>query len=223
MSFTGFDPGAVAVLASLPAMSAADYDQHKHDLKRGVVEPGLELIRDVAGRLGLTVSPRSSASPLHRDLRFAPTGTPRYKDHLLLTAWQGADKKSSPTIWIRIDANKVGFASGIAFTPAIRERWRSEVGARRGSALADAIDALVSERSAEVAGEQLKRVPAPFAADHPRADLLRRTGFQIRFVEPLPDGIAAPSFVDWCVERARRLMPVHGWLAANLTDGTGGS
>ena len=220
MSFDGFDPTAIALLEQLPDTSADDYASHKATLAAGVSKPGAALIADVADVLDadLTVVPRSSVSPLHRDLRFAPEGAPRYKDHLLLTTWEGADKRSSPVFWIRIDSSSAGFASGIGFTPAVRDRWRSAVGGAPGTELATELDTLVAERSADVAGDQVKNVPPPFPADHPRADLLRHTGFQVRFSEPLPPSVDSPEFVTWCADRLGALLPVHRWLLANLTD-----
>ena len=43
----------------------------------------------------------------HKLGEFAPTRT--YYGH-------GADKKSGPTMWLRIDSSSVGFASGVPFT-----------------------------------------------------------------------------------------------------------
>jgi uncharacterized protein (DUF2461 family) len=220
MTFTGFDADAVDLLDRLPAMDADEYARHKAQLASGVVQPGGDLIATVAARLDadLTVAARSSVSPLHRDLRFAPAGAARYKHHLLLTTWEGADKKTSPMFWIRVDAHRAGLASGIGFTPAVRERWRAAVGGRVGEALATSLDRLVAERSAEVAGDQVKKVPSPFDTDHPRADLLRHTGFQVRFIEDLPD-VTRPEFADWCVERLDELLPIHRWLVTHLTKG----
>lgn len=220
MTFGGFDPAAVELLGRLPDMTAEEYAADKATLTAGLTRPGGDLIADVAASLDtdLTVVSRSSVSPLHRDLRFAPEGAPRYKDHLLLTTWEGADKRTSPTFWIRLDAERVGFASGIGFDAPTRERWRSAVGSRAGEELADELHRLVADRSAEVAGDRVKTVPAPFDGDHPRADLLRHTGFQVRLVEPLPSSIADPSFVDWCVVRLDALLPVHRWLRDHLTD-----
>ena len=146
MGFTGFDPATVALLAELPDWDADQYSTRKAELAAGVTKPGLALIEDVAGRLDadLTVTSRSSVSPLHRDLRFAPEGSPRYKDHLLLTAWQGADKRTSPTLWIRIDSERAGFASGIGFTPEIRDRWRSTIGSHDGADLTVILDHLIA-------------------------------------------------------------------------------
>ncbi len=218
MSFDGFDPAAVALLDRLPDMDADEYGAHKAVLAAGLTKPGGALIADVADRLDadLTVVPRSSVSPMHRDLRFAAAGSPRYKDHLLLTAWEGTDKKSSPMFWIRVDASRAGFASGMGFSPAVRDRWRTAVGGDAGETLAAELDRLAAERGAEVAGDAVKRVPAPFDADHPRADLLRLTGFQVRFIDPLPDSIGTPEFAGWCADRLAALLPVHRWLLANL-------
>jgi len=219
MSFNGFDPAAIALLDRLPEMSADEYAEHKGLLAAGLTKPGGDLIAEVADRLDadLTVVPRSSVSPLHRDLRFAPEGAARYKDHLLLTTWEGVDKKASPVLWIRVDADQVGFASGIGFSPVVRERWRAAVGGDAGTELAAELDVLISEHDAEVAGDHLKRVQAPFDADHPRADLLRLTGFQIRFAEPLPASVGSPDFSQWCVARLVALLGIHGWLHTNLT------
>lgn len=219
MSFTGFDPTAVALLAELPAWDADRYSAHKAELSGGLTKPGLALVEDVAGRLDadLTVTGRSSVSPLHRDLRFAPEGSPRYKDHLLLTAWEGDDKRTAPTLWIRMDSARAGFASGIGFTPEIRERWRTAVGGDAGVDLRAILDRLAATRKVDIAGDEVKRVPAPFDAEHPRADLLRKTGFQVRFSEDLPVSVADPSFADWCTDRLELLVPIHRWLSAQLT------
>jgi hypothetical protein len=166
------------------------------------------------------VESRSSVSPLHRDLRFAPAGSPRYKDHLLLTTWEGLDKRTSPTLWIRIDAHQAGFASGLGFTPQLREQWRAAVGGESGATLATDLAHLVERRRAEIAGERTKGVPAPYGTDHARADLLRLTSFQVRFTDELPDKIAPARFVDWCAEGLDELLPVHRWLVAHIAAST---
>lgn len=223
MTFTGFDPAAVALLPQLPQLDASDYDGVKDQLASGLRAPGAALMEAVAVQLGpkLTVG-RASVSPLHRDLRFAKAGTPRYKDHLLLTTWEGKDRKTSPMLWLRIDAESVGFASGVMFTPATRERWRNAVGADSGATLAKHLAALEKKHRRhgfDIAGDQLARVPKPWPADHERADLLRRTGFQVRFMEPHPKRIDTPAFAAWCTQRLGELWPVHRWLVDHVAEG----
>lgn len=219
MTFSGFDRASLALLGEVPSWSCDEFSAHKRQLHDGITGPGRALITDVAARLvrQLTVEPRTSVSPLHRDLRSAPAGSARYKDHLLLTTWEGADKRTSPTLWIRIEPSRAGFASGLGFTPTIRDRWRTAVGSEKGAPLATELDHLVERRRAEVAGERLKNVPAPFGADHPRTELLRLTGFQVRFTDDLPDTISTPHFAEWCAERLEELLPVHRWLVAHIT------
>ncbi len=226
MSFNGFNSSAIELLDRLSTFDENHYADVKELIAHGLRAPGLALIEAVAAALDaeLCVDRRGSVSPLHRDRRFAAPDTPRYKDHLLLTAWQGPDKKTAPTLWVRVDAGSVGFASGVAFTPDVRTRWREAVGADRGQELAQRIAALTKKHhrhEIEVAGERVKRVPSPWGEDHPRSELLRLTGFQIRFREPLPAVVGKPAFAEWCVKRLKDLLPVHAWLVAELGQGRG--
>ena len=219
MSFTGFDRAALDLLARLPDWDPDRYADHKRQLADGLSTPGLALITAVAERLDadLTVAARSSVSPLHRDLRFAGPGAPRYKDHLLLTTWEGADKKTSPILWIFVDSARAGFASGMGFTPSVRDRWREAVAGPEGERLASALDALRGRTEFEVDGDEVKKVPKPYDPEHPRAGLLRKTGFQARYIEPLPTSVVRPDFADWCTERLESLLPVHRWLVDELS------
>lgn len=219
MSFTGFDRAVLERLARLPGLDAAGYARERDALGRGLLTPAHALVSEVVTALDvpLTTS-RASVSPLHTDLRFAPPGAPRYKDHLLLTAWHGADKKLGPTLWIRVDASSVGFASGVAFTPPLRERWRTNVAAAPGAKLATILEELVARHAGhdlEIAGDELRRVPSPWTEEHPRAALLRKTGFQVRFRVGLPRDVG-PAFAPWCAAHLRELLPVHRWLVKNV-------
>ena len=217
MAFAGFDPKAIDMLQKLPGFDGEQYAANKGFLKEGLLLPGGDLIEEVAMRLDadLTVVRRSSVSPLHSDLRFAKPGTPRYKDHLLLTTWSGHDKKTAPILWLRIDSGGIGFASGMGFDPKNRARWREAVGGDVGESLSKAVAKLnrgTNRSRSEYAGAQLKKVPGPWPADHPREDLLRMNAFQVRFMEPLPSSVGKPAFAGWCATRLKRLLPIHEWL-----------
>lgn len=222
MSFRGFDPDAIAVLSELPTWDSDRYAERAPWLKTGVSEPGWALIQEVAEVLpvDLTVARRSSVSPLHADMRFAKAGAPRYKDHLLLTAWHGDDKRTGATLWLRIDAERVGLASGIALAGPARDRWREAVADDRGAALATRLERLTADSAValDVAGDQLARVPAPYPSDHPRADLLRRKSFQVRTVAALPASMSAEDFAPWCARQLDALLPIHHWLVDHVED-----
>ena len=219
--FHGFDREALALLPQLPSFDGVRYTQSRPLLASGLREPAVALIQSVASALdpALTVDRRGSVSPLHNDLRFAKADTPRYKDHLLLTAWQGDNKKIAPTLWIRIDASSAGFASGVNFSPQIRDRWREAVGDKRGAKLAKLLldlEKKYKRHGFEVAGPELKRVPKPWDENHPRAALLRKNGFQVRLLQPLSKRVDKPSFAGWCAEHLSALLPVHRWLVQAL-------
>jgi Conserved hypothetical protein (DUF2461) len=221
VSFVGFDRSALDELRRLPSLDPDGYASRRALLSIGLIEPARALLAEVVARLDapLTTSARASVSPLHADLRFAPAGAARYKDHLLLTAWHGRDKKTGPTLWIRIDATSVGFASGVVFTPPVRERWRAAVGGTEGARIASSLDELRTRHGRhdfEVAGDVVRRVPPAWSDDHPRAELLRKTGFQVRFQLPLPRDAERPAFVPWCAVRLDELLPVHRWLVNHL-------
>jgi hypothetical protein len=220
MTFDGFDREAIAELRALPGLDAVGYARCRERLRRGLLEPARAFLDELVNELGepLTIA-RGSISPLHTDLRFVPAGAPRYKDHLLMTAWHGPDKKAGPTLWVRIDSDSVGFASGVAFTPRLRETWRNAVGGSGGARLASQLDDLRARHSRhelDVAGEELQRVPPPWPKEHPRADLLRKTGFQVRFRLPLPREVEGSGFVAWCAAALGQLLPTHRWLVKHL-------
>lgn len=225
MTFQGFDRRAVELLRALPGMDAEAYAVQRDLVADGLVRPGGELIEELAARLVVAGAPaaRSSVSPLHTDLRFAPPGSPRYKDHLLLTAWHGADKRTGVTLWIRVDAETVGFACGVAFTPEARDRWRRGVASDAGAQLVEALASLRQAHEAhcfELIGDLLKRPPTPWDDHHPRAELLRRTAFQVRFTQALPvELIDGRELVGWCGQRVDDLLPVYGWLVEQLATG----
>lgn len=221
MKLSGLSRAALDELGRLPTLDAAGYASRRDLLNAGLVVPARALLEEVVAQLDvpLTTSARASVSPLHTDLRFAPAGAPRYKDHLLLTTWHGPDKKNGPTLWMRVDATSVGFASGVAFSAAVRTRWRAAIAGAEGARLATVIEEL-RERHArhefEVAGDAVRRVPPPWTEEHPRADLLRKTGFQVRFRVALPPETERPELVPWCAERLRELLPAHRWLVKHL-------
>ena len=91
-----------------------------------MLEPAKAFVTALGEELSKTISkdlvaePRTNGSiaPINNDLRFAPANSPKarapYKDHLLFRFWEGADKKIAPTLFVRLSAESVGFASGAA-------------------------------------------------------------------------------------------------------------
>jgi hypothetical protein len=63
--------------------------------------------------------------------------------------------------------------------------------------------------------ETLKRVPPPYAQDHPSAELLKHKGLALS-VQP-DEGISAtPQYADWAEGRLREAAPVVRWMDRHL-------
>jgi uncharacterized protein (DUF2461 family) len=187
-----------------------------------VVAPTKSFVVAIGDRLSEEVVPdivaqpkaNGSIAPINNDLRFSPAKSP-YKDHLLLRFWEGPQKKAAPTLMVRIGPGGIGFATGTILSSP--DHWRDLIDDdTTGAPLAAALDELVRGRDLDLAGEGCKRVPKPYPADHPRADLLRHKVLQSRWQEPVPDEITTPAFVDWSMARLDACADVHHWLVANL-------
>lgn len=224
-TFEGFDSAAIAKIADLPGWSKADYAENKADLKKGLLDPAVGLIVAVAEQLSevvgadLQVKPKvgGSVSPLNRDLRFAADKTVLYKDAVMLTTWDGVDKKTSPVFWIRLAHDSVGFANGMGFEKAARERWRAAVADDgSGEALVELLKPLEKKLNYDLDGSELKNAPKPWGNEHPRAELLKHNGIQARWHEPLPPTATLPRFVDFCSERLAEFAPLHHWLKEHV-------
>lgn len=217
---TTFPAEARDFLRELPTHDKAWFDANRAAYQALIAEPAKALVEAVATDLRNELSPaivgvprvNGSISPINRDIRFSADKTP-YKDHLLFRWWEGDEKKTAPTLFVRLAADEVGFATGVML-PSL-ERWRELVDAEAtGAPLASAIAALVADTGADVAGIEYKRVPKPYAADHPRANLLRCKWLQVRWMEPLPED--GTDLGPWCAQHLLRCADVHRWLVENL-------
>ena len=220
MAFDGYSDESIGFLAALPSRDPDWFKANKKEYERLIVAPTKALVVDLGERLrefvpDIVAEPKTNGSiaPINNDLRFSPDKPP-YKDNLMLRLWEGAPKKTAPTLFVRIAPDGVGFATGVI--PADLDRWRSAVAGEGGAELADAIAATVKKTKAEVVGQELKRVPAPFDADHPRGDLLRHKMLQVRWIKPLPKSVAKASFAGWCAGQLEEALPIHRWLVENL-------
>ena len=216
MSFDGYSAEGLEFLAHLPDRDPDWFKANRSAYEALVVGPTKALVAALgdelqAQRADIAAEPKTNGSiaPINNDLRFSPDKSP-YKDHLLLRFWEGAPKKTAATLFVRVAPGDVGFATGII--PSDVDTWRTALDGPSGAALAGAVDALARAKKAEVAGQALKKVPPPFPADHPRADLLRHKMLQVRWSEPAPAAISKPAFVGWCMKRLEACLPLHTTL-----------
>ena len=221
MTFAGFPESGLSFLTELGDQNREWFQANKKQYDAEVAQPAKEFVEAMTDLLRGCVSPliegqpktNGSIAPINNDLRFNPDASP-YKDHLLMKWWEGDDKRTAPTLWIRLAEGQVGFASGIAL--ADLERWRTAVGGPEGAALAAAIHELDDRFDLDVAGQALKNVPKPWPQDHPRGDLLRHKMFQVRWPEPTPTVVSGAAFAEFCADRLALAADIHSWLRDHL-------
>lgn len=222
MAFTGFPPSGLSFLTQLGSQNREWFQEHKKQYDVDVAQPAKDYVESMTELLQDKISPlivgqpktNGSIAPINNDLRFNPEASP-YKDHLLIKWWDGDDKKTSPTLWVRLSEDHVGFASGMPGFDV--DRWRATVGGDSGEDLAVALKKLSKRFDIDIAGQGLKKVPKPWPDDHPRADLLRHKMFQVRWSEPTPPTVSNKKFAEFCADRLALLSDVHSWLRDHLT------
>ncbi len=221
-TFTGLDPAALDFLRDLGAHNdRAWFDQHRGDYEGLLLAPARDLVVALGERLS-AIAPRLHADPrvngsilrINRDTRFSTDKRP-YKTHLDLWLWEGdGPSRGCSGFFLRIEADRIGYGAGMHhFDQDVLATYRAAVDdPRRGAALVRAARKAV-DSGAMVGREGWKRVPAPYAADHPRAGFLRYGGLVAGARADVPAELFTPAFPDWCFERLGPLRPLQRWVA----------
>ena len=228
-SFSGFDPAALSFLRDLGEHNdRAWFEAHRADYEGLVLRPARELVVALGGRLarlapGLHPDPRVNGSilRLNRDARFSADKRP-YKTHLDLWFWEGdGPSRGCSGFFLRIEADRVGYGAGMHhFDKETIAPYRAAVDdPKRGPELVRAVKKATGS-GVILGGEQWKRVPAPYPADHPRGDLLRHGGMVVEEGTQIgvPDELFTAAFPAWCVERFRPLRPLQKWVAQVVAE-----
>jgi uncharacterized protein (TIGR02453 family) len=230
-AFAGFPPDGLDVLVAL----AADNTRECFDARRGAYESGLlapakAFVTALGDELRARVSPEIRAEPrvngsilrINRDTRFATDKRP-YKEHLDMWFWEGdAPSRERPGLSVRLRPESVVLSAGIhRLKPPALAAFRAAVADEQtGPALEAAIAEATAQRGVTLGGLAYKRVPRGFAADHPRADLLRHGALFVSGEWKLPRAVSGPGFVGWAADRLERMAPVERWLSATLPTGS---
>jgi uncharacterized protein (TIGR02453 family) len=226
-TFSGFDPAALDFLRGLGERNdRAWFDAHRADYKERLLLPAREFVVALGERLAV-IAPAIQADPrvngsilrINRDTRFSNDKRP-YKTHLDLWLWEGdGPSRACSGFFLRIEPDTIGYGAGMHhFEKGMLAAYRAAVDdSRRGTALQRAVKKATAS-GALVGREGWKRVPAPYPADHPRAELLRYGGLVAGTRVPVPAEFSTPEFPDWCLERLGPLRPLQKWVAQVVAE-----
>jgi uncharacterized protein (TIGR02453 family) len=217
--FPGFPPEAMAFLADLRDHNdRAWFAEHRAVYERAIKGPGDVLLACLEPELAaLTGAPVSGKIfRIHRDVRFSKDKRP-YNAHLHIAfpARGGASGVTACGYFFALEPARVLLgAGGFDFAGPVLDAYRAAVAdPKKGPALA-AILAKFAKAGLRLDGAELKRTPAPYAQDHPRAALLRRKGLHVWRDVTDPAVIEGPGLFDEAIATFKTLAPLVKWLSA---------
>lgn len=164
---------------------------------------------------------------IYRDVRFSPDKSP-YKTHVAgdipLRPHAGVDW-SVPGIYVHFGiGGHVAAIGSWMLDKGQLERYRAAVADEvRGGELQRQVDGLLAGGFGLASHDLLKRVPSPFAQDHPRADLLKRKGLAVHLPEIPHDLLEKAELIDWLAGHLKEPAPAVAWLEQALSVAPAGA
>lgn len=217
MTFAGFPKDAPGFFHELAIEMNRDWFlDNKERYETAWVAPMTELLAEVSagitktyGKLGATKIMR-----IHRDVRFSKDKQP-YKTHIGASI-STATGNTALYVHLGLDEEFVG-CGAYHFEPKQLASWRKRVAAdQTGAPIAKLVAKLRKAGYEAIGHDDYVRVPKPYAADHPRADLLRMKGLTGGF-PPIPRGLLHKAgLAAWLVQHAKAMAPLVQWLDANV-------
>ena len=179
-TFKGFPREGIAFLRDLKENNDRDWFTPRLDeYKDSVRAPMLELVQAVHLAM-LKFAPAYVGEPakclyrIYRDTRFSKDKTP-YKTHAAAAFWRSnMEKNEGAGYYFAISPEEVAIGGGMYMPlPPVLLTTRQRIAAD-AEGFRETFDTKTVRRLlGELQGEQTKRVPKGFSAEHPAADLLR--------------------------------------------------
>lgn len=228
-TFSGFPPGGFDFFLELQTKQSREwFKANKGRYEQLWVQPLEALMADLAQRLS-DVFPAMTQSPRHifriyRDTRFSADKSP-FKTHIAahvpIRPHLAEGDWSVPSVYIHF---------GLDDSIAAMGRWGMDKDAlqtfrqaiddeRKGGEIKKIVDKLLTNGFQVSSHETLKRVPAPYATDHPRAELLKLKGLAVS-IPNLPEELMGSSdLADWLSDRLHQAAPIAAWLEKHVKAG----
>ena len=210
MSFDGFPDEGLVFYEGLEADNSKTYwTRHKADYDTHVRAPLLALLEELGPEFGTAKVFRP-----YRDVRFSNDKTP-YKTH------QGAvvspESGGAGSWYVQISAEGLHVAGGAwrLESDQVDRLRRAVADDVQGPRLQAEVDRL-RNAGFGVDGERLTRVPAGYAADSPRADLLRHKSLHAGRRWDPADWLHDRRALDEVRTAWRELLTLNAWLADNV-------
>ena len=206
MSFDGFPEQALVFYEGLQADNTKAYwTDHKATYDASVKAPMEALLADLEPEFGAGKFFRP-----YRDIRFAKDKTP-YKEH----AGAVVQRENGGAYYVQLDAEGLYVGGGFWHTQSDQvQRFRTAVADdASGPRLVAVLDGLADWLRI---GERLKRLPKPFEADHPRADLLHHKSLAVGLRFEPAEWLHTAACRDRVATAWRAVTPLNDWLEQHV-------
>ncbi len=216
--FAGFSKDAPGFFHELAIEMNRDwFVANKERYETTWVAPMAELLDAVRAKLAKAYAPGVLGAPkimrIHRDVRFSKNKQP-YKTHIGASI---STAKGGTALYIHLGLEEEFVGCGYYyFEPPQLAKWRKVVAGKQGEEIAKLVAKLRKAGYALHGHDDYVRVPKPYAADHPRAELLKMKGLTGGF-PAMPKGMLhKPGLVDWIAKHGAALAPMVKWLDAKV-------
>jgi uncharacterized protein (TIGR02453 family) len=226
-TFQGFPEGGITFFMELQAEQTRTwFKAHEAEFQRLWKQPLEQFMADLQTRLVDVYPGLAEVSPhffrIQRDTRFSRDKTP-YKtfvaaDLPIRPLRAGEEQHGVPGLYVSfgLEADYVAMGSW-HMSPEVLSRYRAAVDDEQsGAELQRIVDDLRQQGFKVDSMESLKRVPPPYAQDHPRGELLKHKGLAVSMLVK-DDLSASPAILDWAEARLRTVAPLANWLDRHLS------
>jgi uncharacterized protein (TIGR02453 family) len=225
--FEGFSDEAIQFFLELQAeQSRTWFKAHQADFVRLCRRPLELFVEELRERL-VDVFPRIVEAEPHyfriqRDTRFskdkAPYKTNVAADLAIRPGREGEEEYSGPGLYVSFGLDGEYIAVGAwHMPPAVLAEYRGLLDhPQQGARIQKMVDALLAQGCTTTAMEKLKRVPPPYAQDHPRAELLKHKGLAI-VAQPKDNLSSSRQLLDWSEAQLRAAAPLILLLDKSLS------
>jgi uncharacterized protein (TIGR02453 family) len=213
-SFLGFAPEAMDFLRELKANNdrgwfASSKPRYERVIRRPAEAFAAVVAPEIEALAGCAVT--TKIFRIHRDVRFSKDKSP-YNAHLHIGFVTGA---SGFYFGLEPDCLHLG-AGAFEFSGLALDRFRAAAANEAEGVTLAALVASLRGAEFQIGEPDLKRVPTPYPADHPRGDLLRRKG--LTAWRRISDRATLEGLepVDEALNVYRTLTPLNQWIGAAI-------
>jgi len=183
-AFPGFPKEGMDFLRGLKKNNQREWFQPRKDVfEQKVKAPMVELIAALQRDLKPAAPEMADGDAakavyrIYRDTRFSPDKTP-YKTRIAALLPRAADKTGAAALYFSVSPEGIEVGGGMYMIPSpLLPRVRQHIAADPGRLRKILAAKALHDGFGALHGDQLKRIPQGFPADHPAADLLRYKGY----------------------------------------------